>query len=73
MARKFRMTYLLKSQREARKRHQETAQKIREAQLTIMCIDFGNFMLEKLQKNGILEQKIQVTEQDVREFAESRN
>lgn len=63
------MKYLTKSQREARKRHQQQAQEIREAQLTIMCIDFGNFLMEKLKENGILETKIEVTEEDVRQFA----
>ena len=63
------MKYLTKSQREARKRHQDAAKEIRETQLTILCIDFGNFLMQKLTDSGLLENKIEITEQDVKEFA----
>lgn len=58
------MAYKLKTQRIA-----EEKKKIEfEQRLQTLCIDFGQFLLDKLHKNGILAEKIEVAAEDVRDF-----
>lgn len=68
------MSFKTKTQREAAARHQALRIAESEAKLEGMLEDFGNFMLAKLRKDGILDLNIAVSQQDIDEFkSEIRN
>lgn len=62
------MTYITKTQRDAASRTQALRIAESEAKLEGMLEDFGNFMLTKLKKDGILDINIAVSQQDIDEF-----
>ncbi len=64
------MSYKLKTQRIAEERQRNQNMQAWESRLSALCIDFGQFLLDKLQENGILAERIEVTEEDVRQFSQ---